>query len=380
VSRSIYSSVSGTRYAFESDTPDVIQEYRELHSEYSLQRSEIKSNPKGIGGWRMPSSYSVSMKAVHGPDGEYINNFGTTHYGNLNRRLDHNPILFQAPLPSAGLRSRAEVGALLRLKDQSVNLAQAFGERKQTADLFSSNIGKIARSFSHLKKGRLKQAAKALDVVPPRQWPKKLPARWLELQYGWKPLLSDVWGACELLDEIPINSYVVTVSKKVREDYVEDNLYNDSRYCPSRVIVKGMTGCHVRLDYHPSNAVLERLSSVGFGNPAALAWELLPWSFVVDWAIPIGDWLSSLDAAFGYTFISGSRTEIGRQRWDYHPCKGNSGVAASRRLRGKAHLFEMRRSVYTSSPIPTLPRLKNPWSYSHAANAAALLAQVFGRK
>jgi hypothetical protein len=34
---------------------------------------------------------------------------------------------------------------------------------------------------------------------------------------------------------------------------------------------------------------------LGLTNLAGLAWELLPWSFVADWALPIGNWINSIE-------------------------------------------------------------------------------------
>ena len=41
------------------------------------------------------------------------------------------------------------------------------------------------------------------------------------------------------------------------------------------------------------------LSETGFSNPLSVAWEIVPWSFVIDWMIPVGDYLNGLDALCG---------------------------------------------------------------------------------
>jgi hypothetical protein len=48
------------------------------------------------------------------------------------------------------------------------------------------------------------------------------------------------------------------------------------------------------------------LNQLGLLNPLSFAWEITPWSFVVDWLIPIGPVLSALTAPVGLNFISGS--------------------------------------------------------------------------
>ncbi len=385
MARTVSSSLNGSwkRVHQLSGWPATVTTGTSLDKSFYFTRDDIRKSPKDSTGWREPQPYSAQVASQLGPEGTWTNyGFGDFRQesGVLRGRTYTLSFASAAPSVSAGLRSQAEVAALLKLKDQKVNLAQAFAERGQTAGLFTQNIGRIAKSFSQLKRGNVKQAADALGVKPPRRMPNELGARWLELQYGWKPLLSDIYGSCEALDERSINDYRVSVSATRRLDVTKkDQPWHDGRnYCPLQYDERSMTGVKVRLDYIPSNVLLQPFVSLGLTNPLYLAWELVPYSFVVDWAYPIGDWLSALDAAFGYTFKGGTRTEIGRGRWNLRGYKAPQ--SSSSVLTGRVHHMKMTRVVYPSSPIPTLPRLKNPWSYGHAANAAALLAVAFGRK
>jgi len=47
---------------------------------------------------------------------------------------------------------------------------------------------------------------------------------------------------------------------------------------------------------------------ISLGNPMELAWELIPFSFVVDWFLPIGNWISALDATLHVTGTWGTVT------------------------------------------------------------------------
>lgn len=140
--------------------------------------------------------------------------------------------------------------------------------------------------------------------------------------------------------------------------------------------------CGVVLYYAPQNAALASLSKLGLANPAEVVWELVPFSFVLDWFLPVGDWLSTLDAAVGYEFLDGCCTQFirGYQRsvprlysedtrttW-----LGDSPV-------GMARCVGLKRTVYLSSPIPRPPRPDLSLSLGHMANGLALLSQVFKR-
>jgi hypothetical protein len=278
--------------------------------------------------------------------------------------------LVSVPGIDTRLGSAAEVQALLALKDQKINLAQAFAERAQTANLVASNAKAIAKMMMNLRRGKFGKVR-----------PKDIPQRWMEMQYGWKPLLSDVYGSCAALADrySDIKHYRMTVRGKKQKDITDH--YELVENGGTDVVVRGKEKCLVSLSYVPSNVLLRSLNEAGITNPLQLAWELMPYSFVVDWFYPIGDWLSAMDAATGWTFIGGSKTHARRvTAVGVGPLKKNapawSGLLTHREYRSK-----MDRTTYISSPIPLSPgKLKNPWSYDHVANALSLLALAFERK
>jgi len=336
----------------------------------------------------MPYNASGYFHKVISGQGQY--NDGRKWSGVLSPSIKSDPVI-SVPTFSVGLRSRAEVGALLKLKDQNVNFGQAFGERAQTARLFEQNIVRIAKCYSAIRHGNLGYALDNFGIrVSDRNYKtwrrlvsgsyKDLAQLWLELQYGWKPLLQDIHGACTELDRVEQDAedsaYRVTVSKKVREDTKE--VITSPSWPGYKDIRRNMQLCHVRLDYRPGNIELARLSSLGLTNPAMIAWELMPFSFVVDWAFPIGNWINSLDAALGYDFIGGSRTEVRRTR-SSRTCIGpapNIGVVSSS-FAGQSNAWDMKRTVYSSSPIPARPGFKSPFSAAHVKNALALIVAAF---
>jgi len=57
---------------------------------------------------------------------------------------------------------------------------------------------------------------------------------------------------------------------------------------------------------------LASLKQFGLANPLSIAWELVPWSFVVDWVLPVGEFLDACTATFGLTFKDGCRVETAK--------------------------------------------------------------------
>jgi hypothetical protein len=296
--------------------------------------------------------------------------------GSQSFHFDNLPFWVKSPAQ----RNRVIIDALLQLKDQKVNLAQAYAERRMTAGLVGDSLHRIARSIMALRRGNWRQAGRWLK----QNW-KHAPGSWLEYQYGWNPLMNDVFGSIEALKARNSPSdWLITVKDSVMEkEKSEEFVPNTDFYTakPFWRMKERSRGHFIRLDYEPGNDFLSCLSSLGLTNPLYLAWELVPYSFVIDWFTPIGDWLSSLDAAQGFKFYSGSITSREEEvtTLDNVLCLAgtrdglnytNSRYQASRRR------FHVQREVLTSSPLPGFPGYKNPLSLAHAANGLALLTQA----
>lgn len=268
----------------------------------------------------------------------------------------------------------------MKVKDQSVNLAQAYAERRRTAGLLADSINRIAKSINLLRRGRWKQAGKQLK----QSW-KRAPESWLEYQYGWKPLMQDVYGSCEALAKLnaPVD-WLLTVKAGRKE---ENTLTKAVTTALSKVEFSAdiqsetFRGYFARCDFKPSNAFLQRLTSnTGITNPALVAWELVPFSFVFDWGVQVGDWISSLDATVGMEFYGGSITDRRELKYVLEPrdSKYNGSPQAftawKRNSKPSGRRFELNRTALTSWPIATAPRFKDPLSMLHVANALSLLA------
>jgi len=289
----------------------------------------------------------------------------------------------------ASMRNRAIIRCLNQLKNQNVNYAQAFAERAQTAGLVANAAKKIAAAALDLRRGRFIKAAARFGVVPSGRSIKKfekqgdqLAQSWLELQYGWKPLLSDVYGATKDLADRDANSanrYRITVKASIKAKTASHSGMPATGYTGPLLAEYGV---YTRLDYHVDNPAMADLASTGILNPAVLAWELLPWSFVADWFVPIGSYLNAFDAAVGYAFDGGSSTS----NWKYN-FTGNiyrTGYHESGTTYPYWYGLGIRRDtkhvdriVYSSSPMPRFPGFKNPFSLTHLANSIALLVGTF---
>lgn len=315
------------------------------------------------------------------------------------------------------LESQAVNKALLKLKNQKVDLSVAFGERKETAELLTSVAHRLADGFGSLRrKGSaafaralsdqqaFRGAAKAVDNARKARdvgksynidrrtrqqigrYGKEFINDFLQLQYGAKPLMQDSFGALDALNkrERDGKSYVITVKATAKQKSTKSwnklfGPYSPNVFYPVQDEIDHF--CLVRLDYYLENPFLASLSQLGITNPLATAYELTRFSFVLDWFLPVGDYLSAWDAAMPYSFKAGSITKssrvVGRSAVPVCNGAGGLGMRVINLQPFACQSYNFSRSVLTSSPLPRIPRFKDPISGVHVANAIALLASRF---
>lgn len=140
----------------------------------------------------------------------------------------------------------------------------------------------------------------------------------------------------------------------------------------------GKWGVRTFLTYGVSSPDLAEFGSLGIPDVASIIWEKRPYSFIVDWVLPFGNWLSALQAGWGLQFITGGQTyfnkgtpvEISKTTdWTTY-------VDVPPEVQGS--YFNVRRKCFASTPFPGL-YVKSPISVEHALNGIALLQQAFRR-
>lgn len=287
---------------------------------------------------------------------------------------------------------------LLGLKDQKVNLWQAWAERGQTQSMMTKTIQRIVGSVTALKQGNFGAAARALGVkASPRRirkykkgWASNqsdaIARGWLELVYGWKPLLSDIYGTAETLAQKNVKEVRNRLVSSVTRVSETSGSLPDFHYGGRHVARSRMRYIVKYTVYYSTSEVNHTLAQIGLTNPALIAWELTPWSFVVDWFVPIGNYISTWDATNGLTFEKGCRTtfkEFTHNSIRYGGASANWPDLGSFKTIGSCTYsrkdITVSRTAISSFPPSQLPSFKNPLSATHFLNALALLKTTFGR-
>lgn len=176
------------------------------------------------------------------------------------------------------------------VKGHNFNLAVSAAEGKKTVDMVVNAITSIGGALRDLKRGKFESAARRFGVNrrPSQLSEKDLAGRWLELQYGWKPLISDVYESAKAFEAHTNTSR----SSRVSVSLTREGVFNSSA-SPSSHSCIGTVKERWRIIYE-MNEQMTIARSLGLTNPAVVVWELVPYSFVVDWFIPIGSYLENL--------------------------------------------------------------------------------------
>ena len=259
-----------------------------------------------------------------------------------------------------------------KVKGHSFNLAVATAEGKKTVSMVSNAIQSIGGAVLDLKRGRFESAARRFGINPrpSRLSHKDVAGRWLELQYGWLPLLSDVYEsskAYEALTKQPRKELVtVTFTKRF--------IHNASN-SPINYSCEGNAMSGMRI-YYEMTEQMSAPRSLGLTDPLSVAWELLPYSFVVDWFVPIGTYLENLNTIpslrgrFMTTTLrrfSGSAVSINPfYNWTVVPTTHASQVILERKI-----------STSLSVPKPSFNSFEDAMSPKRIWNAIALAVQRF---
>lgn len=127
----------------------------------------------------------------------------------------------------------------------------------------------------------------------------------LEIVFGWMPLLEDIHNAYSLMtDTKPMKTFVSASASGF------DSWQSGSEKWTINSRVNRATGVTV------SNPNLWLAERAGLLNPAAVAWDLVPWSFVVNMFVNTGQLVNSLTDFAGLSFENPTMTTT--HEWTCH--------------------------------------------------------------
>jgi hypothetical protein len=311
--------------------------------------------------------------------------------------------LYVAPFPGGppnvpNLRAIVESKAIDKAKGEEWNAPVFVAEAHKTVDMVTRRATWLVDILRDLRRGRIKRALdniidshpKTLDRIDRhgvihrynkaygKNAPKAAGNAWLETTYGWQPALADVRNSATLLAETLETKRafsVIRVRTNAGRRWVEvDNL---DPVLPSALKKRVHEVDHsVRYTWRLRLGLLDLPAKLGLLNPALIAWELVPFSFVADWFFPVGDYLETLDSSLRFFHLGGTYT----QRTEYHLTEVYSYTDANTSVSGSStgSRIELIRTPVTATPAPSysdFPSKLGLIGGKKAVSAIALLQQ-----
>jgi len=261
-----------------------------------------------------------------------------------------------------------------QVSDQAIWAAN-LAEYRSTLGMMSQRLVQVSR----LARGILKRdphmiwtsLGKSKGPITLKSLSKGAADTWLEFSFGWKPLVQDIYTGVDLLQN-PIKAVKIKASRTYEVSFVEQvggGLIGTKR------TVTGKQGCKMGCEVTISNPNLYLANNLGLANPALVIWELVPFSFVVDWFVSVGQFLENGSAWLGLTvtkpYSTWGRT-VRELKVDWN---AYDSVTDWFSIADVAYI-ERRLSILESAIIVKPQKL---WGWERAANAASVATQLLKR-
>nr|APG77131.1 hypothetical protein [Beihai levi-like virus 15] len=256
---------------------------------------------------------------------------------------------------------------------------------KQALKVIAAGGKALAGSAAALKRGRMKEAAVLLGVSNKNfsDIGRDASGRYLELMFGILPLLEDMKTAHELFMhgvsavKQPGMFVTTTASLKSKAQVTRTPLTLNGIE-GTRVITTTMKRKVYMTYYSKGDDWINKLDRYGLGNPALIAYQATRMSFVLDWALPIGDFLQAFTSQRNSVFQHGHKSTFGEESHVFeepvskYPAYARMDRAPS--AKGGAFAREV-----ILDPSISIPRFQIPTGLGQAVTAMALVVQHSSR-
>lgn len=188
---------------------------------------------------------------------------------------------------------------------------------------------------------------------------KDIPGAWLAFHFGVEPLIKDLYALFERYN-FKHPPRIVTSTSKGSWRY--DNLPGGNYVWQEMESWNALVRISAWVD--TDKPLMANLAQFGFLNPASVAWELTPLSFVVDWFYPVGQLIASMTDLVGLKISNTYRTWMLK------------GIGAIRYVQPSLSewrkLFGMRYERFLDVPAPKVQPFRFPQQFSNVRLATAL--------
>lgn len=251
----------------------------------------------------------------------------TSHYetgymsGNNGYTADHVANYQRKELYDAAGLAEAKAYGKLRglLYEGNASLGVTFASWKQSQEMIVKRSKLIESAAEHLRS----LSSRRKIVLP-----KRVADTYLETIFGWQPLIADIKAACNTVIQSADKLEFVRASG--RAEYEWEVLKERPGWYKERAYYHGTVRCVAACGVRITNPNLWLAERAGLINPLAVAWDVVPFSFLINMVTNVGALVNSISDFAGITFDQPSVTftSTGNRsysREEFYPLIGSEG-------------------------------------------------------
>jgi len=277
------------------------------------------------------------------------------------------------------MRNESTTKALLDIADQKAGIGEDLATFRQTQRMLAPPASSLLGGLQAMARDKAmrKYLTRSYHDLLKHGVSRKIAEKYLEYIYGFKPLMNDIYGIIAVMKERGNKTLLLSgEGTSVQQCQPVAAPYNGVNTWSELVEITEEATVHCKIwgRIDPDSAGLRTLNSLGLLNPISLTWELIPWSFVVDWFLPIGSVLQALTAPAGLIFVDGSvsvrnnLTGIYEYRYTYYDSKATVNNNAGGNIQYEGY----KRETLGTWPIPGFWASTNPFRGDRPFKALAL--------
>jgi hypothetical protein len=216
--------------------------------------------------------------------------------------------------------------------------------------------------------------------------------KWLQYRYGITPLVHDAVGAFEAVYKPVFTDRVTARGSETWPEYVAtDTVTKTSTYgiwtCTTERYASQLQKVRAGILYQHVAGMPEKFG-LHFNQVVPTLWEIFPWSFVADWFVNVGDYLSAVTPrASTNVLASWTTTKVIHKQastmssspnavWNVYNVSGPGMYGSTERIvtirnPGASRALAFRQNDWT---------LSKPKTWLHAADAFALIGGLLKSK
>lgn len=217
---------------------------------------------------------------------------------------------------------------LIAAKGNTIELGVDLVEFRQARTMVVSRLVQLTQFARALNRFDFSKAKRVLGLPPKTKggWSKSksVSNNWLEFHFGWSPLLSDIHDAMDVLQN-------ALGFRTIKGNGHSSRYESRSNYPPAPGGTRGTrVYCQAYVQYiadiRVTNPNLALFNNMGLLNPYGIAWEVVPWSFVLDWFVNVSQCIGAWTDWIGYAGENITTSTLVRMscdfRWNPYPYVG----------------------------------------------------------